>query len=155
MKTRKHVHDEEFTVTVEELFSILITPSSIRQWWGAARAIVLPERNGNWAAAWGNNEDDPDYITVANICVFQPPHRMVLDTYRYHSKSGPLPFDADFQTEFAVFPSENGVTLQVTQDGFPAGPEADEFYSACQSGWQATFASIRQFLDRPIDGTST
>jgi uncharacterized protein YndB with AHSA1/START domain len=101
-------------------------PSAIRRWWGVARAIVLPQPGGVWAAAWGEVEDDPDYITAATIQEFEPPHRMILRDYRYRAKGGPLPFVAEFVTQFIVLPHPKGAVLQVTQDGFPVGPEADE-----------------------------
>ncbi len=79
MKTRKHVHEETFPVAPAQLFAVLHTPSAIRQWWGAARAIVLPEPGGLWAAAWGDAEDDPlfevvsgDYFVDANVCCQGP-----------------------------------------------------------------------------------
>ena len=67
MSTRKHIHLEEFQASPERLFSLLVTPSSIREWWSAARAIVIPETAGIWAAAWGDDEDAPEYIAVATI----------------------------------------------------------------------------------------
>jgi len=148
MKTRKQVHEEVFPVAPERLFTILHTPSAIRSWWGVARAVVLPQTGGVWAAAWGQAEDDPDYITVATIQEFEPPHLMVLGNYRYRAKSGPLPFAADFVTEFAVLPHPTGAILRVTQDGFPIGPEADEFYAGCEMGWRDTFAGIRRHLSQ-------
>ena len=141
---RRHVHEEVFPVPPEKLFPLLHTPSAIRQWWGAARAIVLPERGGVWTATWGGSEDDPDYVTMATIREFEPPSRLVLSDYRYRARSGPLPFRADFVTEFLVAPHPEGSTLRVCQDGFPAGPEADEFYSACGDGWRNTFTGIRE-----------
>lgn len=147
MTTRQHVHEETFPVQPETLFALLHTPSAIRNWWGAARVVVLPGPGGTWAAAWGDGEDDPDYVTVATIRDFEPPSRMVLTDYRYHARSGPLPFEADFVTEFLVSPHEEGATLRVTQDGFPADPDADEFYAACEKGWRDTFAGIRRFLE--------
>ncbi len=147
-ETRRHVHEEMFPVPPETLFALLHTPSAIRQWWGAARAIVLPEKGGIWSATWGDSEDDPDYVTMATIREFEPPRRMVLGDYRYRARSGPLPFRADFVTEFLVAPHPEGSTLRVCQDGFPAGPEADEFYSACGDGWRNTFTGIRRFLAR-------
>lgn len=146
MTTRKHIHEEAFPVAPERLFALLHTPSAIREWWGATRAVVLAEPGGVWAAAWGASEDDPEYITVATIQDFDPPRRMVLTDYRYHSKSGPLPFQADFVTEFTVAPDPEGSVLRVSQDGFPTSPEADGFYAACGQGWRATFAGIRRFL---------
>ncbi len=145
-ETRRHVHEEVFRVPPEKLFALLHTPSAIRQWWEAARAIVLSERGGVWTATWGGSEDDPDYVTMATIREFEPPSRLVLSDYRYRARSGPLPFRADFVTEFLVAPHPEGSTLRVCQDGFPAGPEADEFYSACGDGWRNTFRGIRRFL---------
>src|SRR5687767_7777978 len=123
METRTHVHEEVFAAAPERVFALLHTPSAIREWWGVARAVVLPQAGGVWAAAWGETEDDPDYITAATIRDFEPPRRMVLTDYRYQAKSGPLPFGAEFVTEFLVQPHPEGTVLRVTQAGFPAGSE--------------------------------
>jgi uncharacterized protein YndB with AHSA1/START domain len=146
METRKHVHEESFPVSPQKLFALLHTPSAIRRWWGVARAVVLPQPGGVWAAAWGDSEDDPDYITVATIREFEPPQRMVLSDYRYRARGGPLPFKADFVTEFVVLPHPEGAVLRVTQDGFPVACEADEFYAGCEKGWRDTFTGIRRYL---------
>lgn len=146
MNTRRHTHEEAFSASPERLFALLHTPSAIRGWWGAARAVVLPQAGGIWAAAWGEAEDDPDYITAATIRDFEPPRRMVLIDYRYRAKSGPLPFAAHFVTEFLIGPHAEGAVLRVTQGGFPVDREADAFYAACEQGWRDTFAGIRKFL---------
>ena len=144
--TRAHVHSEEFPVSPDRLFAILTQPSAIRSWWSASRAIVVPAKGGTWAAAWGEDEDDPDYVTVATLSEFEPPKRLVLSDYRYHAKSGGLPFDADFVTSFEVEATPDGARLRVTQDGFPDGPEADGFLQGCTQGWVDTFAGIRSHL---------
>jgi uncharacterized protein YndB with AHSA1/START domain len=146
MNTRKHLHEEVFPVSPDRLFALLHTPSAIRCWWAAARAIVLPQAGGVWAAAWGEAEDDPDYVTVATICEFAPPHRMVLCDYRYRARTGPLPFNAEFITEFVVLPHPEGAVLRVTQDCFPTSPEADEYYASCEKGWRLTFAGVRRYI---------
>lgn len=147
MQARKHVHEEVLPASPEDVFALLHTASAIRQWWSAARAIVMPERGGTWAAAWGDEEDIPDYVTVATISEFDPPRRMVLAGYRYWTNEGALPFDPDFVTEFTVTPHDEGAILRVTQDGFPPGPEADDFLSACEKGWRDTFEGIRRYLE--------
>ena len=147
MEKRKHIHVEEFEVSPERLFHVLYTPSAIRSWWGAARAIVMPEEGGLWSAAWGDDEDDPDYVTSARIATFDPPFRLVLDDYHYYTNTGPLPFEAWFETEFLVTPIGSASLLRVTQDGFPEGPEADDFLAACEAGWRDTFAGIRRFVE--------
>ncbi|MGH9748558.1 MAG: VOC family protein [Candidatus Polarisedimenticolia bacterium] len=144
--TRALVHAEAFPVGTERLFALLHTPSAIRAWWGVARAVVLAQPGGMWAAAWGGSEDDPEYVTAATIRTFDPPRRMVLTDYRYRARSGPLPFEADFATEFVVTADPQGAVLRVSQDGFPIGPEGEKFRAACARGWQDTFAGIRRFL---------
>jgi uncharacterized protein YndB with AHSA1/START domain len=99
MGTRKHVNEELLTAKTERVFALLHPPRAIRAWWGAARAVVLAREGGVWAAAWGDNEDDPEYITAALIETFDPPRRLVLTDFKYHSKSGPLPFQAQLATE--------------------------------------------------------
>ena len=71
---------------------------------------------------------------------------MHLTDYHYFAKSGPLPFDAQMDTDFQVAAQANGASLTVTQNGFPGSPEADDYFAACQQGWENTFAGIRQFL---------
>lgn len=148
---RTHAHEETFTTTPQRLFALLHTPSAIRRWWGAARAVVLPEPGGVWAAAWGEAEDAPDYVTVATIKEFEPPTRMVLTDYRYRAKTGPLPFDAAFVTTFTIRPAPEGAVLRVSQEGFPDGPEADEFLAACERGWRDTFTGIRRYLEETAE----
>lgn len=146
MTTRFHVHEVALNRSPERVFRLLITPSDVRGWWGAARCIVEPVEGGTWAAAWGEDENNPDYLTVAQMIVFDPPRRIVLGDYRYRARSGPLPFEADLRTEFTITPTAGGCILRVEQHGFPAGPEADEFYRACEKGWRDTFEAIARHL---------
>lgn len=106
----------------------------------------MPEAGGIWAAAWGDSEDDPDYVTVATIAEFEPPRRIVMSEYRYRAKSGPLPFEAEFAVEFSVEAQGDGAILRVVQAGFPDKPVADAFYEACEKGWTDTFDGIRRYL---------
>lgn len=144
MPTQTHVHEEVFSADPETMFDLLLRPSAIRAWWGASRVIVLAEEGGTWAAAWGEQEDDPDYITVARIKEFVPPERLVLKDYRYASKDGPLPFEATFETTFLVSSAEEGTRLRVEQSGFPV--DQPGFLESCVQGWTDTFAGIRRFL---------
>ena len=146
LNTRKHIHEEEFPVSPEKMFTILHTPSAICRWWGASRAIVLPEKNGVWVAAWGENIDEPDYISSFVIKHFEPSKRLFLTEAKYFAKTGQPPFEAQMTTEFIIEPTEKGCLLRVIQDGFPCEAIADDFYSACDSGWRNTFAGIRQFF---------
>ena len=151
MKFRAHVHQESFDAASERLFGLLITPSAIRQWWGATCAIVDAREGGVWTAAWGD-EDDPDYISTATLVEFDPPRRLVMKYGQYYAKSGPLPFEfaADALTIFTIEPQDKGCTLFVEQTGFPCDSIAADFYADCEVGWKNTFSGIREYL-RKID----
>lgn len=147
METRSHIHEEILPASPERVFTLLHTPSAIRQWWGAARAIVLPEPGGFWCAAWGESEDEPDYISAATLRVFDPPRRILMVDNTYFARSGPLPFEFNPSIEFLVSPHPEGAVLRVTQTGFPAGAEGDSFLESCVVGWTNTFKGIRKYLE--------
>ena len=87
METRSHIHEESFEVAPDEMFDLLITPSAIRRWWGASRAIVDAREGGVWTAAWGD-EDDPDHVSTATLVEFDPPRRLAMKYGGYYAKSG-------------------------------------------------------------------
>jgi len=149
MTTRRHCCEIELPAPPEPVFALLHTPSAIRGWWGAARAVVIPRPGGTWAAAWGDSEDQPDYVTSAVLRVFEPPRRLVFTDFQYLARTGPLPFQADLTTEFIVEPRAGGSCLRVVQDGFPTDPAADAFFAACEVGWRNTFEGIRRYLQLP------
>ena len=146
MSTLHIIHEEAFDAAPETVFRALHSPSAICQWWSALRAIVLAEKGGTWAAVWGEDEDEPDYTTFATIRDFEPPRKLTLADYRYGTKSGPLPFEADFVTSFEVIADSKGSRLRVTQDGFPDSAEGQSFRTACTQGWKDTFAGMRRYL---------
>lgn len=150
MQTRSHIHQESFETSAAAMFDLLITPSAIRQWWGASRVIVTPKAGGVWSAAWGD-EDAPDYISTATLVEYDPPRRLVMGCGEYYAKAGPLPFKFadDGSTSFTIEPDGEGCTLRVEQTGFPSDPIADEFYAACDTGWKNTFQGLRDFIGRP------
>jgi uncharacterized protein YndB with AHSA1/START domain len=127
-------------------FALLHTPSAIRGWWSAARAVVAPRAGGLWVTAWGEDENAPDYITAARIFVWDPPRRLRLGEFEYFTRDGGLPFNASLETEFTVEPAADGSILQVHQTGFPEEPVADAFFSACEQGWSATLEGIRRYV---------
>lgn len=144
---RSHVHQEQFVATAERLFELLITPSAIRFWWGASRAIIVPRKGGTWTAAWGD-EDDPDYVSAAKLVEFDRPRGLTMKHGTYYAKSGPPPFDFadDAMTRFTIEPLKEECILKVEQTGFPSNPIADDFYVSCGEGWKKTFEGIRRFL---------
>ena len=151
---RHYVHSVRLNATGQQAFQLLTTPSHIRAWWEASYAVVIPGVDGIWLASWGDDEDAPDYVTAAHIDQWQPGHRLALDRYQYHAKTGPLPFEAEFYTDFVIQsdpgggPNSPSSLLTVTQRGFPDAASADDYHAACKEGWQRTLDNMRQHTDR-------
>ena len=144
-ETRSLQRQQVLSVGPERAFKLLITPSDIRGWWGVNRAIVQPEQGGIWAAVWGENEDDPDFITIATMRIFEPPKRILLTDYKYTAKTGPLPFKAELSLEFTVSPHAEGALIKVNNAGFPCDPIADAFFEGCHVGWTNTHDSMQKY----------
>ena len=97
-------------------------------------------------AAWGEDVDNPEYVSTFTIKEIDPPGRLLLGDGKYKAHAGDPPFEMNMTTEFIVEPREEGCTLKVVNDGFPADESADEFYQACVVGWQNTFDGIRKYF---------
>ena len=144
---RSITREVRLPVRADAAFALLHTPSAIRAWWSAARAVVAPRPGGIWIAAWGSDEDAPDYITSARIIVWDPPRTLRLGHFQYYRKDGQeLPFVAALETEFSVSPHDSGSLLRVHQAGFPDEAIADAFFAACRAGWAATFEGIQRYV---------
>ena len=130
----------------DRMFSILITPAAIRSWWGASRAIVVPQEGGTWMAAWGEDEENPEYVSTFTIKAIEAPTRLLLGDGKCLVQAGQAPFEMNMTAEFIVEPREEGCTLKVVNDGFPTDESADEFYEACIAGWKNTFDGIRKYF---------
>lgn len=105
-------------------------------------------RGGIYAVTWGDDIDQPDYISVAAISELIRPKRLALSDFRYHSKEGNLPFEADFGNEFILEEEGNGTSITVIQTGFPDDSVADKFYEACVKGWKDTMISFKGIAEK-------
>jgi len=70
----------------ENVFYALLNPTGIAKWWGAKTAIVIKEENGIYSVSWGNNIDDPDFVTVSIIKNFKPLKGFSLEYLTYFAK---------------------------------------------------------------------
>ena len=148
MSTRSIQRSDFFACQPQDLFAALTLPSAIRAWWGAARAIIIPRPGGLFSAAWGDEEDAPAYVSAGIMRVFDPPHRLVISDFIYLSPTERLPFESDLTIEYVIMSVPDGTQLQITHDGFPMGPEADEFFQGCESGWGNSVDSLRAFVEQ-------
>jgi hypothetical protein len=83
---------------------------------------------------------------VATISHIKDNKGLTLSDYKYDTRKGGLPFEADFVVRFEIESNEKSTILHVYQSGFPSSTDADEFYAACDNGWTDVLNNIRSFL---------
>lgn len=135
--------------TPENIFNALLNPSAIIEWWQAKTAIVIKENNGIYCASWGDNIDDPDYVTSSKIRDLVDPQGFTLEYLSYFSKTGKMPFEAKMYVHFSITPdSKSNTILAVRQTGFPDDPVADEYFEGCQTGWNHVLTNIKTYCEK-------
>ena len=139
----------EITQEQESIFNALLSPTAIAQWWGAQSAIITKENNGIYAVSWGDNLDDPEFVTVSFIRDYAPPHGLSLEYFSYVAKSGKLPFKAKMTVHFAINPIDTSTCeLEVKQKGIPNEPIADDYYNGCKIGWDQVLTNLKTFCEK-------
>ena len=79
---REIIKEISINAPAKEVFNALIFPGMIKKWQHASSAIVLPEKDGIYTVSWGEDEDDPDYITNCTILEIVSPRILKLDWSR-------------------------------------------------------------------------
>lgn len=132
----------------EKIYRSLVTPSSITNWWKAKSAIVIEETEGLYVICWGNNIDDPDFITVSKIVELIPGKKLRLEYLSYKAKLGKLPFDSKMNVQFEINKIDSMASeLEVKQSGIPIEEIADDYYNGCDSGWESVLINIKTFCE--------
>lgn len=131
-----------------EVFTALITPSLIRQWWQATYAIVVAREKGLFAVAWGD-EDNPDYVSAASIQAIDPPNKLRLTNFIYSVKDKPVSCTDDSKAEFYLKDTADGILLKVLQTGF--GEDSYEYIKACDKGWKDVLMAIKSLIESDIN----
>ena len=144
MEVRRKELEEPFGVTPARMFEVLTTPSAIRSWWGASKAIVDLKEGGTWITAWGENDESSDYVTSYKIAQLEPPSRFVLGSSKYITIGSTL--ETNITTEFRIEPHPLGCNLRIVQVMDPADPLFDDYFEACVVGWQNCYEGIRNYL---------
>jgi hypothetical protein len=94
--------------------------------------------------AWGERENDPNYVAGAKIRAFESPRRVAL-AYEYcRATTGQLPYGATMAAEFTIQKTQVGALLRVTHTGIPA--DAQAYFDSAAEGWRAMLQGIATLL---------
>jgi hypothetical protein len=145
MKIRRHELAEPFGVSPERMFEILITPSAIRDWYGASKVVVEARKGGSWITSWGESDKDFEHVNSFEILEFDPPRRMLFGSGKYFVEDR-WPIVTDITTDLLIEPQPAGCLFRIIQELDPADPLLDDYFDACIAGWQNAFDGIRNYI---------
>ncbi|HVF30936.1 MAG TPA: SRPBCC domain-containing protein [Pyrinomonadaceae bacterium] len=145
MDKRREKLAEDFGVSAERMFEVLMTLTAIRSWFGASTAIVEAREGSSWMTAWGEDESGLEFVTSFGILKFEPPARVLLGYGKLRNEDR-WPIATNITTDLVVEPTSTGCTLRIIQELDPHDELLDEYFDACVTGWQNSFEGIRNYL---------
>jgi uncharacterized protein YndB with AHSA1/START domain len=146
---REILQSIEISNNPEFIFNSLLNPSAITEWWQAKTAIVVKENDGIYAVSWGEDIDDPDYITISIIRNLVYQKRFSLEYSSYVSKGGKLPFESKMLVHFTIIPKTITSTLiEIRQTGFPDDQIADDYFEGCKKGWNQVLGNLKKYCEK-------
>jgi uncharacterized protein YndB with AHSA1/START domain len=120
--------------TPEEVWEAVATGPGIGSWF--VPAVVEPRAGGTMTLSFGPGLDETCQITA-----WEPPQR-----FAYGVPGGEAVGPLDY--EFTVSPGTGGqCVVRLVNRGFAAGPDADDEYTAMDSGWRLFLAGLRLYRE--------
>ena len=148
MMSREILQSIEISNVPENIFSALLNPSGITEWWQAKTAIVAKENDGIYAVSWGDHIDNPDFVALSIIRNLVPQKKFSLEHSFYFSKTGKLPFEAKMIIHFNIIPKSNTNTiLEIKQTGIPNDKIANDYFEGCKNGWNQVLGNIKKYCE--------
>lgn len=148
MSTRSQSHEIDLQAAPEAVFKTIMTPKAIRGAWGSLRAVVM-DLDGRWVVAWGERENNPDYVSGATIKAFEAPRRLFLAFEYCRGKAGALTIGNAMTAEFTIQKMGGGCRLRVTHTGIPTDGIGNAYFESAKNGWMAALQGIKQLVNPP------
>jgi uncharacterized protein YndB with AHSA1/START domain len=122
------------SATPEEVWKAWTDPASVSRWFtDDARDEAVPGGTLVWAFKGFGEVPYP-------VAVAAPPGRLVL--------AGEIPGRGPFALEILIQRSGGSTTVRLVNSGFRDGAEFEEEYEGVRSGWEASLALLRHYLER-------
>ncbi|HUF35038.1 MAG TPA: SRPBCC domain-containing protein [Gemmatimonadales bacterium] len=122
------------TASPEEVWKAWTDPVSISRWFtDAARGEAKPGGTLVWVFKGFGEIPYP-------VAVAEPPGRLVL--------AGEIPGRGPFALEILIGRSGGTTTVRLVNSGFLEGADFDEEYEGVRSGWVASLALLKHYLER-------
>ena len=142
-RVNTHVH---IRVPAERVWSALLDPERIQQWWGTSRGLVEPRKGGLWALAWGDEGQGYRYVLSGVIRVIRPGLRLRIEPVVYFNpERAPL---GPMRVSFSLREKDGVTRITVRQEATGEGPDWEWYFGVVKQGWKDTLSNLKNYLEK-------
>jgi uncharacterized protein YndB with AHSA1/START domain len=115
--------------------------------WLCEGALVGLRPGGNWAVGFTDQRGITEATVLGKIEEFERGRRLVVTEISYEPRDGPALTGIRLELTFAE--SDGGCVVTVAQDVPDAGPEYEAYSGEAGTGWEASLADLKKYLEGP------
>jgi uncharacterized protein YndB with AHSA1/START domain len=128
------VQSIETSASPERAWAAWAEPEKISQWW-CERAEGEVRQGGIYTLSF----DRFNFRVPYDVYEAKPPHLLVLHAAVPGMGEGILEVDIE--------PHEQQTRVRLTNSGFPTGPEHEDMFEGCVSGWKMSLGILKEYLE--------
>jgi uncharacterized protein YndB with AHSA1/START domain len=140
------IRSVEVDATAGEAFDAFTRVSDLLSWL-CEGALVGLRPGGNWAIGFTNPRGITEATVLGKIVEFERGRRLVVGDISYEPRVGkPL---TGIRLELTFADRDGGCTVTVAEDVPDAGPAYARYRGESASGWEASLAELKRYLEGP------
>jgi uncharacterized protein YndB with AHSA1/START domain len=132
--------------TPADAFDAFTRVSDLLSWW-CEGALVGLRPGGNWAIGFTDTRGRTEATVLGKIVEFERGRRLVVGNISYEPQAGEPLEGLSLELTFAE--REGGCLVTVMHEIPDAGPAYDRYRGEVGSGWEASLADLKRYLEGP------
>jgi len=133
--------------TAERVWTALLEPEQIQQWWGASEAVIEPRKGGAWAMAWRGAGQGYRSVAAGVIRSLKPARRLRIEPLVCFSTDSQLPGPMRMSISIA---EKGGLTrVIVRQEPIGDAPQWESYAEEAVAAWRQTLGDLKRLLEGP------
>ena len=140
------VRSVSIQASASDAFDAFTRVSDLLSWW-CEGALVGLRRGGNWAVGFTDRRGRTEATVLGKIAEFERGRRLVVEEMSLEPSEGAALRGLSMVLTFAD--SSNGCLVTVEQVVPDSGPAYDRYRGQVGSGWEASLADLKKYLEGP------
>jgi uncharacterized protein YndB with AHSA1/START domain len=132
--------------TASDAFDAFTRVSDLLSWL-CEGALVGLRPGGNWAVGFTDQRGITEATVLGKIVEFERGRRLVVGDISYEPREGEALSGIRLELTFAE--REGGCLVTVAQDVPDAGPAYQRYQGEAATGWEASLADLKKYLEGP------